>query len=82
MKEAEEIINREISGLEIECKAGCSWCCHQLIIVTCAADGETILETVKERLNEIEFEGFRRMLSEPRFSPQELLPPPPNAIAS
>lgn len=64
MKEAEEIISREITGLEIECKAGCSWCCHQLIVVTCTADGETILETVRERLNEIEFEGFYRMVCE------------------
>lgn len=64
MKESEEIISREINGLEIKCEAGCSWCCHQLIIVTCAADGETILETVKARLSESEFEAFSRMIRE------------------
>lgn len=62
MKKAEEIIARETHGLALECKKGCSWCCHQLIVLTCAADGEAILNVVRQRLTDSEFKAFEKLI--------------------
>ena len=58
MREADEIIAREMSGQSVACKKGCAWCCHQLVIVTNWADGEVILEAARQRMTADEFEAF------------------------
>jgi Fe-S-cluster containining protein len=72
MKFFEDIINSELEGLEVDCTSGCSWCCNQLIIVTCAADGEVILKTAKKRLSKKEFKAFKRVVREQAKAINEL----------
>lgn len=62
MKGVDDIIAREVAGLEIDCKPGCSWCCHQLIVVTHEADGEAILAAARQRMSDGEFEAFEHKL--------------------
>lgn len=72
MKEAEEVIAREIKGIKPVCKPGCDLCCHQLVILTCRADGDVILKTVKERLSPSEFEEFSSLIREQAAAIQAL----------
>ena len=62
MKLFEDVINRELDGLETDCKPGCSYCCNQLIVVTCTSDGEVILKTAKKRMSKKEFKAFKRLV--------------------
>lgn len=60
MKEADDIISPAIAGLSMACRPGCSWCCHQLVVVTCAADGHRILAAAKQRMTKRAFKSFKR----------------------
>ena len=64
MKEADDVIAREARGMALACKPGCAYCCHQLVVLTCKADGEVILKTVKDRLTKGEFDEFARFVRE------------------
>jgi Fe-S-cluster containining protein len=54
------IIARELGDLEVDCSAGCHWCCHQLVLINTIAEGRAILEAAKERMSREEFRQFRK----------------------
>jgi len=46
----------ELRGESFECRKGCAWCCHQLVVLTHWDDGRQILRAARERLTAEEFE--------------------------
>ena len=52
---ADALIARRTAGQTIACARGCSWCCHQLIVVTNRDDGIAMLQTARNRLSEAEY---------------------------
>lgn len=57
-------IARAIAGEPMACARGCSWCCHQLVVLTCRDDARRILDTVRERLDAAGFAAFERQVRE------------------
>lgn len=58
----ESIIAREMAGLEIDCSRGCSWCCHQLVVLTNIEDARRILLLARERMDAPRFAAFEQQL--------------------
>jgi hypothetical protein len=51
-------IASQTRGLDMACRPGCSWCCHQLVIVTCRDDVRRILAAARARLDDSEWAAF------------------------
>lgn len=64
MKFADSIIAREMANQTTDCKAGCDWCCQQLVVITNFDDGKAILKAVKKRLTKRELKVFKRSVRE------------------
>lgn len=64
MRDADEIVGRELGGQAVACHRGCAWCCHQLIVVTHWADGEAIVAAARERMTPAEFAVFAHRVKE------------------
>ena len=64
MRHADELVSREMTGQRVACKKGCSWCCHQLVVVTHWADGEAVLQAARQRLTRGEFSALERRIRE------------------
>jgi Fe-S-cluster containining protein len=62
VKLADTIIAREMANQQTDCKVGCAWCCHQLVVVTNFADGRAILKAAKERMSKRELKAFKRLV--------------------
>lgn len=54
------LIARSVAHLDLDCERGCSWCCHQLVVLTDHSDAERILEAARARMSAAEFEEFSR----------------------
>ena len=54
----DEFIATQVRDKTFECRKGCAWCCHQLIVVTHWDDGRQILRAARERMTQEEFEAF------------------------
>ena len=61
---ADELIAGRIAGEKIACARGCSWCCHQLIVMTNREDGIAMLEAARDRLSTAEFHEVEANLRE------------------
>jgi Fe-S-cluster containining protein len=48
----------ELRGQPVECRKGCAWCCHQLVVLTHWDDGRQILRAARERMTADEFTVF------------------------
>jgi len=57
-EEIDETIAGKLHGQCFECRKGCAWCCHQLVVLTHWDDGREILKVARERMTAEEFEGF------------------------
>lgn len=57
-EEMDNYIAAQTRGQAIACHKGCSWCCHQLVVLTCRDDGRRIIASVRERLTGAEFLEF------------------------
>ena len=62
METGDSIIARETAGLEIDCTRGCSWCCHQLVVMTNIDDARRMLQLARARMDEKQFARFERTL--------------------
>lgn len=56
LRAADELITDRTAGQAFACQRGCSWCCHQLIVMTNRDDGVAILDFVRRKLGASEFE--------------------------
>jgi len=64
LEDADELIATRIADQKIACVRGCSWCCHQLIVMTNRDDGIAMLETARDRLSAAEFRDVELKLRE------------------
>ena len=64
MKQADQIIQKEMSGRSVDCERGCAWCCHQLVVLTHWQDAENILAAARERMTAEEFVEFELRVRE------------------
>lgn len=60
MIDIDDIIAKETSHLKLDCKTGCDWCCQQLVVLTCRADAEAIIERCQQQMTDSEFETFKQ----------------------
>ncbi|MCB1662844.1 MAG: YkgJ family cysteine cluster protein [Pseudomonadales bacterium] len=60
--QVDAIIAKEIGTLKVDCQPGCSWCCHQLVVLTHAADGDAILDLARQRTSDKEFAQIVRKI--------------------
>jgi len=61
---ADELIAERNSGQAIACTTGCSWCCHQLIVMTNRNDGVALLDKARATLSAQEFAKVETALRE------------------
>ena len=61
---ADELIARRIGAQTIACTTGCSWCCHQLIVITNRSDGVALLDKARATLSAQEFAEVETALRE------------------
>jgi Fe-S-cluster containining protein len=64
MNAIDDIIAKDTRHLKLDCKPGCAWCCQQLVVLTCKADGEAIVQRCKEQMDGEEFENFKQAVFE------------------
>lgn len=57
-EDIDEKIAGELRGQRFECRKGCAWCCHQLVVLTHWDDGRQILKAARERMTAEEFDVF------------------------
>lgn len=55
---ADELISAHTDTMSFACKAGCSWCCHQLVVMTNHADGKSILDAARRGMTAAQFSAF------------------------
>lgn len=55
---ADALIAARTRSESFACRRGCSWCCHQLVVLTCHEDGRAILTAARERLTAEQFAAF------------------------
>ncbi|MGI9343470.1 MAG: YkgJ family cysteine cluster protein [Gammaproteobacteria bacterium] len=55
---ADELIAAHTDASSFACKVGCSWCCHQLVVMTNHADGKSILDAARSRMTAAQFANF------------------------
>ena len=58
ISEVDRHIADEMRGVPVACHKGCSWCCHQLVVLTCREDGRRILTAARARMTAEEFTAF------------------------
>lgn len=58
ISEIDGFIEAEMRGTPVACRKGCSWCCHQLVVLTCREDGRRILGAARARMAAAEFAAF------------------------
>lgn len=56
--QVDELIAAATASDSFACKRGCSWCCHQLIVMVNHADGEAILDAAEARMSREQFRAF------------------------
>ena len=61
---ADELISERTSGQTFACKRGCSWCCHQLIVMTNRDDGVAMLDFARRKLGASEFDEVTTKIRE------------------
>jgi Fe-S-cluster containining protein len=61
---ADELIAERNSDQAIACTNGCSWCCHQLIVMTNRSDGVALLDKARATLSAQEFASVETALRE------------------
>lgn len=61
---ADALIAARTGSESFACRSGCSWCCHQLIVMTNHADGKTILDAARQRLSAAQFAELASTLRE------------------
>jgi Fe-S-cluster containining protein len=64
MIDIDNIIARETSHLKTDCKAGCDWCCQQLVVLTCRADAEAIIDRCQQQMDSDDFNDFKKTVRE------------------
>lgn len=62
MTDIDAYIDAEMRGVRVACKKGCSWCCHQLVVLTCRDDARRILEAARARMTAAEFAAFEALV--------------------
>jgi len=55
---ADELISANTDTTSFACKAGCSWCCHQLIVMTNHRDGKVIVDAARRSMTAAQFSAF------------------------
>jgi Fe-S-cluster containining protein len=55
---ADELIAARIEAETFACAPGCSWCCHQLVVMTNHADGKSIVDAARRRMTTAQFATF------------------------
>ncbi len=61
---ADDLIARKTAGETADCKRGCSWCCHQLVVMTNRADGIRMLDAAYRDFSAEEFAQLELKLRE------------------
>ena len=61
---ADELIADRIAGKQMACARNCSWCCHQLIVMTNRDDAVAMLRSARTQMSSAEFHGFELALRE------------------
>ncbi len=56
--EIDALIAAEVAGERFACRAGCAWCCHQLVVLTHWDDGREILRRARESMSPARFRQF------------------------
>ena len=64
MEQFDNIIARDTEHLKLDCKPGCAWCCQQLVVLTCRADGEAIIDRCQQTMEAEAFVQFKTKLRE------------------
>lgn len=62
VNEINAYIDVEMRDVPVACRQGCSWCCHQLVVLTCRDDGRLIVASARARMNVAEFAAFERQV--------------------
>ncbi|RMF95287.1 MAG: hypothetical protein D6727_11030 [Gammaproteobacteria bacterium] len=52
------LIEAEVAGERFACRAGCAWCCHQLVVLTNWDDGREILRRARARMSPARYRQF------------------------
>lgn len=58
ISEIDRYIDAEMGDMPVACRKGCSFCCHQLVVLTCRDDGQQILAAARERMDAGELAVF------------------------
>lgn len=60
LPQVDALIAEAVAALELDldCRPGCDWCCHQLIVLTNRYDAERILDAARARMTDEEFAAF------------------------
>lgn len=61
---ADELIATRTESQSFACERGCTWCCHQLIVMTNHDDGQAVLDAARDRMPAARFRVFESTVRE------------------